>query len=266
MFKASKCFVVVCVLALTGSAFGEQFNGTISNDWADPCNWASGVVPTITTEIHGYAVANPTIASGTAAQAGFSPIGRGTTLIINGSYTSGGRMTVGFGEGTGTIDVNAGGVIHNEGQELYLCEGDGVTGVLNVSGTVYTGAVDIGVATAGSATINVLPGGSVVDTDRLTFNRNAAFAGTLALIISPGGSFSCVNGWNLQANIDNGRIRATPGAMLMKTDVKTGTQKVPDGNEGFVEKDIVETKFTAIPEPVSMLLLGLGSLCLYRRK
>ena len=40
-------------------------------------------------------------------------------------------------------------------------------GVLNVSGTVYAGAVDILMGSTGSGTINVLPGGSVVSTRQI---------------------------------------------------------------------------------------------------
>ena len=78
-------------------------------------NWVSATALPTTADELSY-LANPTIASGTAAYAGWSPVGSGRTITINGSYTSGNRMSIGYGEGSiGTITVNAGGVIHNEG-------------------------------------------------------------------------------------------------------------------------------------------------------
>ncbi|OHB59713.1 MAG: hypothetical protein A2Y12_14750 [Planctomycetes bacterium GWF2_42_9] len=221
----TKLSVLGLVLVCAGSAFGMWFNGTFSSDWGTTGNWNPAHVPTIADEVYGYSVSNPTIASGTNAFAAWNPIGGGVTLIINGSYTSGQRMSIGYGSGTGVVNVNTGGVLNLAGNDLYV--GEGGIGVLNVSGTVNAGAVDILVANAGSGTINVLPGGSVVSTSRLTLgDRVPGSPGTAALIISVGGSFSCAANWgDLDAAVADGRIRATDGAALIVENHTTDSGK-----------------------------------------
>lgn len=232
MFK--KLYVIIIVLVLTGNVFGSQMRFSRRTDWGTLANWSVFVngswvsataLPTLTDELS-Y-IANPTIASGTTAYAGWSPVGSGRIITINGNYTSGNRMSIGNGEGSiGTITVNAGGVLHCEGYELYVSEANGI-GVLNVSGTVYAGAIDILMGATGSGTINVLPGG-VVESGRVTVGDRApaGHTGTAALIISPGGSVSCEYNWaNMDAAVADGRIRATDGAAVVVTNHTSDTGK-----------------------------------------
>ena len=223
--------ILTLVLVFTANVFGATMRFSRRTDWGTLANWqvlvsgnwlSATALPTTADDLS-Y-LANPTIASGTAAYAGWAPVGSGRTITINGSYTSGSRMSIGYGEGSiGTITVNAGGVLHNEGMELYVSEANGI-GVLNVAGTVYAGAVDILVNNGGSGTINVLPGGSVISSGRVTVGDRstwpAPYTGTAAaLIVSIGGSFSCAGNWNggLAGAIADSRIRAEPGAMLVVT-------------------------------------------------
>jgi hypothetical protein len=257
-----KLLVLALVLVFTGSAFGSTMRFSRRTDWGTLANWqvlvngnwvSATALPTTADEL--TYLASPTIASGTEAYAGWSPVGSGRTITINGSYTSGNRMSIGNGEGSiGTIMVNAGGVIHNEDKELYVSEANGI-GVLNVAGTVYTGAVDILMGSAGSGTINVLPGGSVVSTGRVTLGDRstwpAPYTGTAAaLIISPGGSYSCTEKWGgvLDSAIANGRIRATPGAALIVTNHATG------GGKTFTA--VLLPKKTTFPNPSTGTTIG----------
>ena len=109
----------------------------------------ASALPTLTNDVY-LLVANPTIASGTAAQAEWCQVGInywGSTpinLTIDGSLTTGGALYIASGSGaTGTVTVNAGAVLDTGTNALYVGDSGGL-GMLNVSGTVSTGGLNIG--------------------------------------------------------------------------------------------------------------------------
>ena len=262
MFNASKLVIVVCVLTLAGNAFAlnpNAFTGTINDDWATGGNWTSGVAP-ITEDVSIRAAA--VIAQSTTASANILRVGNGAygptevgSIVIDGSLTT--LYDIRIAEGTGvngTITVNAGAILDNRTSAAVgeLAVGYGGTGTLNVYGTVYTKSMDItnwGSPTSSTGIVNVFAGGIVVDSGRLTVG---AWGGNGSLVIYEGGSFSCGDNWSgqLQNFIDNGYIRAATGATLVVTNHTLDAGKT----------------FTAVPEPATMLLVGVGSMLLRRRK
>jgi hypothetical protein len=86
--------------------------GTVSTDWANPCNWSPNGVPTVTNQvIIGSTTNQPVILSGTTAVAKEMYINAGGTL----SVSSGGILNVNGGSASDIALQGAGAAIINDG-------------------------------------------------------------------------------------------------------------------------------------------------------
>jgi hypothetical protein len=255
MVKVSKFLVVLCVLALAGSAsayYADRFVGTTGDNWATAENWSGGVVPDGSNGAELWSdskiYSGTTVAITPAFYVGYSEgdAAHNVTLTVDGALSTAAGSEIGsYGPSTASMVVN--GSYTNNGMGI-LVGTHGGSGVLDVYGDVFANAngVEVGTYTGDTGTINIFSGG-LLDTAYLLIGH---YGGTGAIIIHPGGMLHGGNdflgvwtGYTL-----DGRIRAASGATLVTT---------WDGSSAT---------FTATPEPATMLILGLGSLFLARRK
>ena len=167
-------------------------------------------------------------------------------------------MAVGGNPNTGsTLTVEAGGTV-SAGGHLWVAENAASTGTLNVSGTVNIGGIiglgGVGFGPGGLGFVNVLDGGvlHLTNIHGDMVNLPSIHPGSLLSVIGTGlatlpGNFVNV----VQAYIDAGRISGVVVPVYFG-----------DPLDGIV----IQTNIVAIPEPVSISLLGLGALALLRKR
>ena len=152
---------------LAGSAHAQtSWTGTASQDWTDAANWTAGV-PGINSK------ATVNVATGNFAQ---------ITTAVNKSATVGGNdFWIGNGAGTsGRVDINNGGSLNTNAAWMFVGNGGG-SGTFNVnSGGVYTSDNDV---RFGAGTINVNGGtftaGRIVGNGGASGQLNVSGAGSL---------------------------------------------------------------------------------------
>ena len=162
---------------------------------------------------------------------------------INVSGDSGGRVRIGGAGGTGTYIMSGGTLYSND--DIIVADGSGSTGLLDMTGGYIRADGDFKVGSGdatGSAIVN-LHGGT----------------------ISAG---------NLSFDEDCGSMDITYGTLLLDSDEAAEVQGLVDGGyitafggSGSVVVNYSDvTTVTAIPEPVTIALLGLGGLLIRRRR
>lgn len=277
--------LVVCALASSAWATVEDWKATIDSDWGNPLNWAEvdpplgnpGHVPTIIDKVAiRSGVADAVIGPLVAAVGQQFVIGDwgslADTVVVNGgSYTStvGGAGVIGswtiLGYGAtnnGTLRVNSGSM--DLGEHLFV----GFMGVGNLD--INGGAVNVlyGMFAPGwmGGSGNIHLDGGVLHTAQ--WWGGAGFLGTHNYTFDITGGEWILNsaydpilgtwhGWEaeLQTLVDNGWITGYGG----EGQVVLETIYDEMGNP-------IQVHATAIPEPVTISLLGLGALALLRRR
>lgn len=268
MSKRLLLAVVVCVLAASTLAVDTEWLNTTGNlQWGDSANWSTGSLPTKADNIGVRSgVDGPIISTGTNAVGKQLVIGDGgspsdTVIVDGGTYTStsdtGGGVTdartiLGYGAANnGTLQVNSG--VVNLGSHLFV----GLSGVgnLNINGGIVN--VNYGMFVPGwnGGFGNIHLDGGVLHTamwwggagQSYLDNHNYTFDFTEGMWIING---FCVN--EIQLLIDRGwitRYGGEHGGIVITFDCCR-------------ELTIVN----AIPEPVSISLLGLGGSAMLGRR
>jgi hypothetical protein len=185
---------------------------------------------------------NATMAIGDQVWLGIDGIG---TANISGSasITSSSIVWVGYASGSGTLNISGTATVSGTGHILvgYGAFGDGTVNM--TGGLLNSHMFDIGTGGAGhiqldGGTVRVGPGGLVMH------------AGNASIDITGSGALIVPGEWNaLSPYISGGMITANGGAGTLAYSLADGY-----------------TTITAIPEPATMILLGLGALVLRRRK
>ena len=239
--------VVVCVLFTGCVAFGSNWNGVTGDDWTIQGNWGNGPYPSPTgaawiIKLGTYPV--PVVRSNVQ-----------TSSVSIGFWSWDGQLDI---ESAGTLTVSTSTVIgHNDG-------GTGRTGLLNINGGIYNSdSMFVGQGYTGYLNLNGgqlnVTGGMIVGdgkTGRVDILAGVATVGGTLYMNNAGGTGlinieagTLILHNNPQSFIDNGQIVAYNGSLaLVNTDNGDGSWTV------------------AVPEPMTMLMLGIGSLFLARRK
>jgi hypothetical protein len=262
--KKAISLCVLCVLLIGGNCLAADqmwFGAAHDRDWFNLNNWnadpgPAGPVPGPADKAKvDYVWANPgpIIADGDAhvnqlyvAESSGGLPGAQTCTVDSGSIEINLETVLGYGNtDDGSLIVNDGTV--NCDQHLFVGFNPGSTGRLIINGGTVNVSQMFGLGWNGGAGIAELYGG-LLHTEQWTF----AAAGSTALMTIDGGEWIQNHFWvnEIQAQVDAGKIITTlPGYHI---DVSW-------------DPVLEQTHVKAIPEPVSIVLFGLGALLLRKR-
>ena len=240
----------VLVLSLAGSAQAVDktwTNGNGTGIWNDGLNWDVGSIPT--SGDHAFILTNtpgPTVQSAGMVSNGIYMNGTSELIIDGGGLDANYHLYAGREVGSvATVTVNG------TFEAASIRAGENGIGLINMNGgTITTPEFDIAKMSASSGSHTNLHGGVIAVSTRFQMRRYGAVgtmdvtAGTLILDYDMEAT--------IQDYIDDGWITAYGGAgtLLLDYDVT---------NAG-------KTTLSAIPEPATIALLGLGGLALLRRR
>lgn len=291
------CLVALILTAAAGNALAVSTNwtGASSTSWNDAGNW-SGTVPDATLEarIDNAGVPNYlTIAAGDNAQCERLTLrSSGIAYMTGGSLTMNGvsgRWRIGWRVNDDSYFTVTGGTITTN-YTLQIADDTGATGALIFGGAIATigRAIDVGDVSGGVASFTMNSGeftastlgdyGSQVGTAG-TLNMNGGVLNLQASLTVRDGGVVNLGGGLLEATSlglsATGSMDITAGMLELAGDA-SGTvdgyissgQLTGYGSPGNVQYywDGNTTSVWAIPEPATIVLLGLGGLFLMRRR
>ena len=250
--------VLMAVGAASAATVWNPAGNTVnpgSQAWGDPDNWTGGAVPGTGDKV----VYNVPDAADCQVSGSFSGMqivqgdnGPGGTLsILSGGVisTNPNQWTaIGYNDLAHTI-VDAGGSF-TFGQHAWIGFGTGSNGTLDVSGYVrVNGMLGLG-WNGGDGYVNVNDGG-VLDLHQLHGDGSSSVKQN---------SLLSING--------TGKILLPGDVTSMIADYAANGLIAGNGIIGNVQVDVVDDSsiVTAVPEPATMLLLGLGGLLIRKRK
>jgi hypothetical protein len=255
------CLSFVVVLGLSASSFATLWNGSAGDGlWKTGSNWDGGSAPTTGNATFYYHPGQSvTIDSGTAATCGTleglgwygNPNQGVLTVQAGGSLTT--TTGIILGQGGPSKLVVDGGIVDATPGYGYIYVGHDSGGVLQMNSgsfSVYTLYVTVA---SGSGHIQ-LDGGLITVTNWMSMNSYGNMDitnGTMRCLYLAGTTSGSIGYY--QGLVDSGKITAFGGSKAVSVAEVTDA----DGRWTYI---------TAVPEPMTMSLLGLGALSLIRRK
>ncbi len=276
-----KVLLVFIVLAMVASASASTYwIGGASGTWESTANWrlSDGTTPVAPSSGENTKMgdgtrsdytASPVISLASAADSAKLYVYEGTLNLNSGAnlVTSGGYSYVGYnngaaGNGIAVVNINSGAIlsIMESGADLRISsdDGDGTVnlngGTLNVADKIY-----MGYDNAFAARLNIYSGTATIG--RLYMHRNnwvgdgsnngvTNIEGGTLIITDSSGLGETALGEYLAGYRDSGNIIGYDGAGSVEMVWEEGTGMI----------------LTAVPEPMTLSLLGLGGLALLRRR
>jgi hypothetical protein len=255
------CVFLLIIAIASVNATAKRYEG--SGPWEDPTRWIPPGLPGEPDEIRIEGGNTLTVSSAvpTVLRVIAGLEGSGTLHILSGGVvttTDWSAAAMGGGANTGTFNIDAGGAM-NIGTHLWVAEAAASVGYMNVYGTVNVGGIlglgSVGFNPGGTGYLTVYPGG-VLNLSNIHGDGSSSImgssvlniiAGSSGLVTLPGDFVSVV-----QAYVDAGKITGNgdPANVVITCDMSTG----------------FDTHVTAIPEPATIALLGIGGLLIRRRK
>ena len=217
--------------------------------WSTPANWDT--LPSSADNTRISMLPGPTIAN-EGAVANYLYVGYGSSTgaltVDGGTLRTHGWLQMGFGEGgDGTVNMNSGTITVDH----TLLVGRYGSGTLNMAGGTITIGADLRIPDLATATGHVDLYGGIISCKDLLMRRQAGSVGTMDItagtLIINGDYLETVQGY-----IDNGWITAYGGSGTVLYDYNITTA--------------LKTTVTAIPEPATIALLGLGGFALRRSR
>lgn len=272
MCKNFVLVAVVVILALVSNATAATMFWTglgADDDWDNALNWDDGThgVPDSSTEVkmEDFSVNGPVISAGMTAEAydlkgpawGISE-GTGTLDITGGSLTIGNDWKVQSDVVNQHAEVTISGGSVDVAKNIYVSKNG--TGLLDISGgDVYFKYLNLGYG-SGTGTVNIYGLADVVCKDLFPVSS----AGALNLT---GGTLTV----DRDIYTSNGSIDITEGKLIAYGEITSLSNVTAYGGAGVLvfnyEADKAEyTTITAIPEPATIALLGLGMILIRRKR
>lgn len=261
MFLKKNCilFVIMVVLLMANiSSAGWLWwtNGTTNRQWADAGNWTAFPTSSDDVVVGTYDTTGPILNSNETGYANW--------MHITDTTSTGSKVTI----NGGTLNVN---------DHLFLGQWDsGAKGILEIdSGVVNTNLLMCGGDTSGTVACEGLlqmDGGQINISWLLAVagGYNGTDGAGVGHIQLDGGTINVTGGGGLVMS-DNGSIDITDGALILNgeiTNIASYGNVTAFGGEGSFVYNYADgrTTITAIPEPATLILIGLGSLLLKRKK
>lgn len=259
--KSRFCFAILLLVLTPGLALADTvwLNSLGDQDYANAANWNNGV---------------PGVVDGAVAQINPGAAGPIVNSAAN-PYTWG--YSIGHtGAGTAEMTVNAGADLTSSWFGLGWSDGGGAgdaDGILNVDGGVLTVYDDflVGADGNGNGTINMTNG--IIYTNRLWVGNFGGVgqinldAGIIALVVA-GGGIALNPGSNI--DLELGELHHYGDAVAgFNGLIGSGLITAYDGTGIAVAEYVADGDYTrvyAVPEPTTMMLLGLGGILLRRKK
>ncbi len=274
--------VVLCisVLALVGVASAStiganDWTGAVSSDFTAVGNWTESggagsppagfeldrnyadytrwVLSSYTTSTVVSSIANAPVIDGTLLMQRTRVMGDTTVTIANGGVFDAWSFQIGGYGGDGHIVVDAGGLMTIGTVENNYVANNGPTGsngVLDINGTVFIASNGFGLYLGGTSSSSF---GQI----------NIGSTGVLDYDTSGGGGLT-VNYGNIY--MDDGATYVRNGDWTGVDLLSTGDYSVNDGSWIEYNYDGSRTTMTVVPEPATLVLLGVGGLLLRRRR
>jgi hypothetical protein len=268
MLRKSLLVALLALVSISQAAvvYNEWSGGAGTSDWNTATNWKLGYVPFIfngTNQIKAGFKVGGTISIWPVITESTSPIPQADQITLGG--ISGGFLTINSGTlNIGeyiTIGANTG-----ENGIFYVNGGSINTGVGYTNSHLFIGQKGTGTLYMNGGTINLPSSGNLRIADqsgssgKLYLNAGTIYANDLLMPFAAAGSIDITGGSLVLNGNDTAAVNAFISAGKIVTSLENGVIQVS------FDAGTNKTTLSAIPEPATLCLLGLGAFGFFGRK